>query len=568
MVGKLLVIEVGYSLTKAVVMDAKGSKPKVYQCFQFETPVDMFEDGTVKPSETFRGLLNAECSKRNVTTKNVIFTIASNAIASRVVMIPFVKEKKIAEILSAGMDDYFPVDISMYKTSWKILEVISGEDKQKKYRINVTIVPNELVSSYKALAKMCGLNLIALDYIGNSICQVARGVFPKGCTAILKIDEQTSMLTVLKDGKFDMQRNLAYGIDDALAAIMNDPSAEATRSYNDSLNIVRHKTCIRQHLNPTEHNVDDDAEEYFKVRDSATEGLRPLVTNISRALAYYESQNKETVLEHIAVVGQGANFSGLTKLLTNELGQKVTAMLSLDSMKDTGAFLDEGTSMSAYAACIGAGMSPLNILGNDIVVTGKAEGGKTAGGKELSLVPALIVCGVGIAAAAAMLVYGMISSTMIQTENLDLQTKITQLQSAQSAYNEYTATEARVQNYQKMYAYTENQNNQLKAFIDELEKKMPSDINIVSFSADDTGIAMTVNVTSKESAALVLQQLRSFTSITDVTTGGITEDTAEGAAPTVNMSVTCSYPVTDSSADSGTQSGQTTESVQSTSSGS
>jgi Tfp pilus assembly PilM family ATPase len=88
-------------------MDAKGSKPKVYQCFQFETPVDMFEDGTVKPSETFRGLLNAECAKRNVTTKNVIFTIASNAIASRVVLIPFVKEKKIAEILSAGMDDYF-----------------------------------------------------------------------------------------------------------------------------------------------------------------------------------------------------------------------------------------------------------------------------------------------------------------------------------------------------------------------------------------------------------------------------------------------------------------------------
>lgn len=97
---------------------------------------------------------------------------------------------------------------------------------------------------------------------------------------------------------------------------------------------------------------------------------------------------------------------------------------------------------------------------------------------------------------------------------------------------------------------------------------MPSDINIVSFSADDTGIAMTVNVTSKESAALVLQQLRSFTSITDVTTGGITEDTAEGAAPTVNMSVTCSYPVTDSSADSDTQSGQNTESVQSTLSGS
>lgn len=569
---KILSIEVGYSLTKVVLMDAKETRSKVLQCFQFETPVDMLADGVVKPSETFRGLLNAECGNRGISVKNVVFTIASNAIASRIVEIPLVKEKKIPEILAAGMADYFPVDMSMYHTAWKVLETTAAENNAKKLRVNITVVPNELVASYKALAKMCGLTLIALDYIGNSVYQVSKDKMSKGATAVLKVDERSSMVTILRDGKLELQRNLAYGIDDAVAAVMNDPDSETNRKYKDALDLIRHKTCIRQHLNPDDRSMDDESEEYMKIRESATEGLRSLVMSVSRALNYYESQNKDSAISQICLIGAGADFSGLARLMTNELGQKVTALRSLDAMKETGAFLDEGTSVSAYAACIGAGMFPLDILGAEtaLAVSGgnqTAGKGAAAAGKELSFLPAFIVCGVCIVAAGAMLAYGMISSVGLETEKLSLQSKIQAAQDAQSTYDEYEATEKRYQNYEKMYSYTENPNGQLKDFIDELERKMPSDINVLSFSADTSGVVMTINTGSKESAALILEQLRTFSSLGSVVTAGTTEATEQGAANTVNLSVTCTYAqaATDSTA-SGTTSGTASETTQSTSS--
>ena len=95
------------------------------------------------------------------------------------------------------------------------------------------------------------------------------------------------------------------------------------------------------------------------------------------------------------------------------------------------------------------------------------------------------------------------------------------------------------QNYQNMYQYTNTPNEGLKAFLEEMEQKMPSDITLDTFSSDGSqvSVSFTMRVSSKSAAANALIQLRTFESLATVTTTGLEED----EAGTVAMSVICTY---------------------------
>ena len=198
MATKVLSIEIGQGLTRVVEMDFKVKNPKVYNYFTFETPKDVIDDGMVKRSEAFSALMKAECEKRGIKTNQVVFSVNSSRIARREVKIPFVKEKQIQELLDTSATDYFPVDMAQYHLVYNIVEKIDKGD-DKGYRLNLLAVPNDLTAEYFGFAQSFECTLLALDYVGNSVHQTVAEAFSTGVEVLLKIDETTSLVTILKD---------------------------------------------------------------------------------------------------------------------------------------------------------------------------------------------------------------------------------------------------------------------------------------------------------------------------------------------------------------------------------
>ena len=79
--------------------------------------------------------------------------------------------------------------------------------------------------------------------------------------------------------------------------------------------------------------------------------------------------------------------------------------------------------------------------------------------------------------------------------------RVEELQPAQTVYNEYLSTAAQYDKYKYLYEYTENPNENLVEFINELEQILPDSFYTDSFSSDQTGISMTVNVEGKAAAS-------------------------------------------------------------------
>lgn len=242
MAGKAISIEIGYSLTRVCEVDYKAKTHKVYRYFMIPTPTGVINDGVLTPTPEYLESLKTALAESKMKAKQVVFTITSGRIASREVMIPFVKENRIADVVNANASDYFPVDLSQYQLAYNILGTVGEEKGKQQYKLLVLAAPLALLNNYNDLAKALKLELAAIDYAGNSVFQVAKEKCTSGTNLVIKIDERSSLVMAIQNGTFTFTRNVAYGVDEAIDTVIDSErwrdcttvqEAVDTMSFND-----------------------------------------------------------------------------------------------------------------------------------------------------------------------------------------------------------------------------------------------------------------------------------------------------------------------------------------------
>ncbi len=168
----------------------------------------------------FKECLDAGLEEHKIKTRKAVFVLASSRIASRDVVIPHVKENRIRTLLYANSAEYFPVDLEKYQLSYRLLDEVEEEGEQK-YKLMVLAVPNEMIDAYKSLAKVCLLTLVDLDYIGNAATQLFRKNIKNDLYAMVRLEEDTTMITIVRENKIELQRTFPYGIADVVQAVQN-----------------------------------------------------------------------------------------------------------------------------------------------------------------------------------------------------------------------------------------------------------------------------------------------------------------------------------------------------------
>lgn len=553
MANRILSIEIGYMFTKVCEIEYKLKKPKVYQCFDFLTPKDMLEDGYVIASDEFTQTLKDKCREYGVKTKKVVFPITSTKIASREVLIPHVKENRIKDVVAANAGEYFPVDISNYQLANTVLEVVPGKNKDEKYyKLLVLIAPNDLLDSYFGLAKSCGLSIVAIDYSGNSIYQAVKNQLSAETNLVIKVDERTTLLTVIRNQSIVLQRIVNYGADSGIMAIMDHKSFGGNVSYIEALNELRNKPYIRNRFAAASEEIQIDyqnQEEVIegqsneinsKTQDGSetdiTESLHMLVNSIIRVIDYYNSRNVGMTIDSIVLTGLGGDFKGFNTLLSYELGQTVVKLEEIHNINFEKVLQTQSISIGEYLNSAGAVLAPIDFISQKLKPK-KAKQEK----ESIKIQEAILIFAGGLLISAVFIGISLYSYNTAANTKKSLEAKVLEYQQAEKVYNNYNTVKQLYDGIQIMDSMIATPNEYLVDFIDELEEKMPSEINVLSFTANQDSVAMNINVGSKEAAAKVIVQLRSFGSISNVEISGITEVANENGQKIVSFSVNCVY---------------------------
>ena len=540
--NRVLSIEIGNSFTKICEIDYKVKKPKVYKVLTVETPEDVVVDGMLQPTQEYADHLVSALGTNGIRTKRVIFTISSTRVASREVQIPNVKANKIEALVKTNANDYFPVDLTQYEIGHYLA---GGLTEEGKLRVMALAVPKALLNSYYQLAQMCGWEVECFDYSSNSLYQILRDEKSEKVTMMIKIDENSTIVTVLSAGKVLLQRTVAYGVQDAIETMI----ASGAYAVNDPMSAVERfqkKTCLNRVLHQGdklwEENAgrweDEDAGnvEVTAARQKITSSLEPLIVGVSRVIDFYDSRNGDNPIQKTFVTGLGGSFSGMSKLFTNCLERKVHTLSDMEDKIGMSKAI-RSTRPAAYISCLGAVLAPVGLIDKS---QQKAKGMTVVSGTNYTFVSVAVLV-LGVILSIAMAVTSLTRYFGTVAENVALQARVEELQPAQAVYNDYLATAAQYDKYQYLYEYTENPNENLVEFINELEQILPSSFWTNSFSSDMEGISMSVTVEGKAAAARTILNIRNMESIEDVQISNITDAQNELGESAVTFSITGTY---------------------------
>ena len=544
MAARAIAIEIGYSLTKICEVDYKAKTHKIYKSFTVPNGAEVISDGALMVSPEYVENLRSALSANHVKGKQVVFTITSSKIASREVTIPYVKENRIADVVNANATDYFPVDLSQYQLAYTILGTIGETKGAQQYKLLVMAVPTALLSGYYELAKALKLEVAAIDYAGNSIFQVVKDECAKGRHIVVKIDERSSLVMAVENSVLSFTRSVSYGVEEIMDTVMNTLCWGEVSSVEQAIRVLQRNECIV----PEEDAGDSEsAEENAKsAKDSALEDMReaviPLIGGITRVIDYYASRNSGAGIERILITGMGADFKGMDEMLSRETNMPVAILKEAAGWNLMRNFKNE--CFSEYIACVGAAVAPLGFK-QEPEKRSKGKAKKEAGEGGTNWAPlAYSVFGVGLVAAAALVAVPMIGYAKLTKTNMELKAQAGSLEDIIPIYNEYVEVKAEHAMADAMYEATESRNESLEEFLGELEDKLPSNVNVISFSSDAYEVSLNMRVQTKDDAGAAVEQMRTFQSLIPerVTVASLVEEeNEESGERVVNFTVTAAY---------------------------
>ena len=521
---KILSIEIGVDVTHVLEMDYRVKNPKVYRSFSFQTPVGVIGEAGVCKSEEFRTALHKLLDANKIKTRKTLFVVNSGKIASREVLIPMIKENRIKDFLNTNSTDFFPVDLSRYQLVYRNEGVVQ-QDKVKKRKLYVFAVPGDLVQSYEELADFCSLELTALDYVGNSIFQMMHKAVGNNICCSVKLDDNATMITIINQGMVVLQRTVFYGFEEVEKVVV-DSGLFPKEQYPAAMDILQQTDCL-------DANQTAPGDAMNAMRAEAVEALRPMIGNIRRVLDYYQSRNNGAEVKECFLIGNGAYIKGLDRLMSMELNLPVHLQEKdvLNGFRTSGGRLD-----AMYEACYGAAIQPLDF------VFGSAQTAKIIEEKKKrELLAAKLIGLLCVACAVILLALSGVQRITLSHELNTLNKQKDELKYIQDIYNAYVDTKSQYDDVTKMNGKTETVSDALADAIEEMEEKFPSGVKVTSLTSNGEGISMDIEVSTKEEAAKILQNLATFDAFRSVTTNGITESTDENGKITVTFSVMCTY---------------------------
>lgn len=520
MANRVLCIEIGNRMTHVVETDFKVKEPKIYKSFSFQTPDNLFKEETLADVLPFKERLDAGLEEHKIKTRKAVFVLASSRIASRDVVIPHVKENRIRTLLYAKSAEYFPVDLEKYQLSYRLLDEVEEEGEQK-YKLMVLAVPNEMIDAYKSLAKVCLLTLVDLDYIGNAATQLLEKNIKNDLYAAVRLEEDTTMITIVRENKIELQRTFPYGIADVIQAVQKSGHFGEDIDFYETLEKMRKENVL---------SLEEE-----EIQEDITEGFRAITGNVSRVMNFYSSNHAGAEMENIVLYGTGADICGMEQYLSDELSIPVSGESLREALpQEKGNTGDYYPLM--YLTCVGAAVNPMKFRLEDE----KEVAEKKKEHKQIHIEPKNFF-GICVVVSLVLLLAVVPYYGYLKMGVHKLQKERSEKQYLADEYKEYNQAKTEYEKIENLYQETTTTSEGIGDFIDELEKNMPSDILVRSITSNSESVTMDIRVSSKREAAKVVDELSGFESISDVQVESLEETKSETNQSYVDFMVVCTY---------------------------
>ena len=519
MAKKVLSIEIGQQVTKAVVIDFLKKNPHVYNAFSFDTPEGVMEDGYVKDKDRMAQLLREQMKDHGVKEKEVVFSIASSKIASREVTVPYVPEKNLDNLINATAQDYFPVNMDEYTLAYNVLETVKEKDK-KSLKLLLLAAPDSLIQNYYSLADLMGVRVESIDYYGNGSMQVLQKHIGSGYSVCVQIGSLNTMVSVLKENQQIMQRTIPYGTNTIIETMLAHPALEC-RDETDAMEMLCRENVVYSTLDYEDETVRGTriSEDQWKrsgqsreARKAVTDAVGGILLSVIRVVDYFGSRYPDCQLGYIYITGMGVKIRGLDTLFEREMDLPVRKLEKLTNITFSRGFARSLQDQTEYIAAIGAAIEPVGFSLKEL---------KNKQGRAASMRTVKIILAGSVVVAVALVAVGWFRLVGANKENENLKMEKQSLQSINQVYTENEQATKKFEDAAALHVATSTKNQNLVALIEQLQKKLPKQMQVSTLQTTEDKVTLTITTKTKISVAKMLVEFEGIDLLTNVNVASI-----------------------------------------------
>lgn len=519
MAKKVLSIEIGQQVTKAVVIDFLKKNPHVYNTFSFDTPEGVMEDGYVKDKDRMAQLLREQMKDNGVKEKEVVFSIASSKIASREVTVPYVPEKNLDNLINATAQDYFPVNMDEYTLAYNVLETVKEKDK-KSLKLLLLAAPDSLIQNYYSLADLMGVRVESIDYYGNGSMQVLQKHIGSGYSVCVQIGSLNTMVSVLKENQQIMQRTIPYGTNTIIETMLAHPALEC-RDETDAMEMLCRENVVYSTLDYEDETVRGTriSEDQWKrsgqsreARKAVTDAVGGILLSVIRVVDYFGSRYPDCQLGYIYITGMGVKIRGLDTLFEREMDLPVRKLEKLTNITFSRGFARSLQDQTEYIAAIGAAIEPVGFSLKEL---------KNKQGRAASMRTVKIILAGSVVVAVALVAVGWFRFVGANKENENLKMEKQSLQSINQVYTENEQATKKFEDAAALHVATSTKNQNLVALIEQLQKKLPKQMQVSTLQTTEDKVTLTITTKTKISVAKMLVEFEGIDLLTNVNVASI-----------------------------------------------
>lgn len=301
---KIVGIDIGTGSIKIAEISKWGKTKKLKNYGELKSDFiakDALTNGALVSNNSAATAIRAILNEANIKTKEAIFSIPDFSTFYTSFDIPQMTSEEIPGAIHYNASQYITLPISEVTLDWQIMPK-SPADKSSPFKVFLVAMPNKVVEDYKAIAKLSGLELYALE---AEVFGITRALIKDNKKTICLVDmgAETSTINIVDAGFLKSSYSFGFSgskLTDSLSSILK-------LDHNQSEEIKNKEGLLSQ--------KNDVAKNISLLID-------PLLAEIKIICEkFLQKENKE--IEEIYLTGGTANLPGLKEYFKDNLKKNI-----------------------------------------------------------------------------------------------------------------------------------------------------------------------------------------------------------------------------------------------------
>ena len=259
------------------------------------------DNGTIVDHENIAQAMHELFKKRligDITSQRVAVSVPAARTFTRILTLPKLANKDLAETVQLEAEQYIPVPIDELYIDYETIQIT-----EKNMQVLAVAVPKKVIDSYVTLTQLLGLEVVAMETTLGATGRLFRHTDQNDIPTVLIDFGSVSADVTISDKTLVVTGTIPGGGDNFTSLIAQKLGVSREEAHvikvKYGLGVSKKQKEIVQALSPI---------------------LEQIVKEIRRMIRYYEERsNTKKKIGQIVTLGGGANAPGLSEYLTDSL---------------------------------------------------------------------------------------------------------------------------------------------------------------------------------------------------------------------------------------------------------